>query len=115
MNAWLSFDRSFNDVVNFVNFFYANRRKCFFDFDNVSYASILFRGLSISLGLVRCQFIQFVALEKLGYFVNLLRRFGWDEREKSFDTSQEWFFNFHVGFLRSHLYPGSEFRYNFSP
>ena len=101
LNMKLRLRRSSNDVVDLVNFFCTHERKCFFDLEYVSHASILFGGLSVRLGFVRCQVVYFITLEKLRDFINLFWRFGQDKRGKPFDTSQGWSFIFLISSLRS--------------
>ena len=65
---------SFNNVINLVNFLCSNRRKNFFDFDNIRYASGLFGDLGIRLGFSRSLNFQLIVLKVLGDNIDLLLR-----------------------------------------
>ena len=90
LDAWLGFWRSFNDIVDLIDFLDTNWRKCFFNFDYISRTHILFGSLDVGLGFVSWQVDCFVILKEFQNFVNLLRRFCWDWREKPVNVSWGW-------------------------
>ena len=115
LDAWLGFRRSFNDIVDLINFFDTDQWKCFFNFDYICRTHILFGSLGIGLGFVSWQVDHFVILEEFRNSVNLFRRFCWDWRRKPVNVSQGWTILFLVISLRRWRRLGSEFWCNFPP
>ena len=113
LNMQLRFQRSFNDIVNLINFFDTNQWKCFFNFDYICHTHILFGSLGIGLGFVGWQVDHFVILEEFRNSINLLRRFCWDWRGKPVNISWEWTILFLVIPLRRQRCLGSEFWHDF--
>jgi len=88
------FWRSFNNIVDLVDFLCSNGRKNFFDFDDVRCAGGLFGDLGIRLGFPRSLNFWLLVLKVLGDNVDLLLKLSWDQWRNPLNTSQSRFHAF---------------------
>ena len=76
LNVWLQFWDAFDNIVDLIYLFCANRWKYFLNLNDFGCADILLWGLSIWLWRLPGSISQFVALEEFRDYIDLLLRFG---------------------------------------